>query len=303
VGKSAVDESYERYGGIYIGKPSLPIVKETIEQAALIISIGAIYSDINTGSFSHDLPKTKLIELHSDRTELFHAVYPGVGMKHLLPKLTAKLATPASVMSTTPYTYQIPREDHEGITQAWLWPRVGSCFRPGDVVVADTGTSAFGILDIPMKSGAVYMTQFLWGSIGYSVGATLGAALAARQCQMGETYLFVGDGSLQLTVQELSTMMHLGLKPIIFVLNNSGYTIERFLHGPTRSFNDIVNWKWTKLLDALSDEKTVSKSYRVTTKSELDQLLSRPDFGEEITLVEVVVPMFDAPPVLRRYRN
>jgi len=56
-------------------------------------------------------------------------------------------------------------------------------------------------------------------------------------------------------------------------------------------------------LDALSDEKTVSKSYRVTTKSELDQLLSRPDFGEEITLVEVVVPMFDAPPVLRRYRN
>lgn len=37
-------------------------------------------------------------------------------------------------------------------------------------------------------------------------------------------------------------MMRLGLKPIIFVLNNSGYTIERFLHGPTRSFNDIVNW-------------------------------------------------------------
>lgn len=37
-------------------------------------------------------------------------------------------------------------------------------------------------------------------------------------------------------------MMRLGLKPIIFVLNNNGYTIERFLHGPTRSFNDIANW-------------------------------------------------------------
>ena len=114
-------------------------------------------------------------------------------------------------------------------------------------------------------------------------------------------------------------MMHLGLKPIIFVINNSGYTIERFLHGPTRSFNDIVNWyehvlssserpfpeancrKWTKLLDALSDENAVSESYKVTTKSELNLLLSKPDFGKEITLVEVVVPMFDAPPVLRRY--
>ena len=116
-------------------------------------------------------------------------------------------------------------------------------------------------------------------------------------------------------------MMHLGLKPIIFVINNSGYTIERFLHGPTRSFNDIVNWyehrlssskccfpkgnfrKWTKLLDTLSDEETMSESYKVTTKTELNRLLSKPDFGKEITLVEVVVPMFDAPPVLRRYRQ
>jgi pyruvate decarboxylase len=199
---------------VYTGKPSLSIVKQTIEQAALIISIGAIYSDINTGSFSHDLPKIKLIEvgsitydesppllifapqLHSDRTELFHAVYSRVGMKHLLPRLTAKLSTPASTMPMTPYTYPIPQEETDEITQPWLWPRVGSHFEPGDVIVADTGTSAFGTVDIRMKSDSVYMTQTLWGSIGYSVGATLGAALAARQCQRGKTYLFVGDGSL-----------------------------------------------------------------------------------------------------------
>lgn len=117
-------------------------------------------------------------------------------MKHLLPKLTAKLPNPASVMAMTPYNYPIPQEEHEGITQPWLWPRVGSCFGPDDVIVADTGTSAFGTLDVPMKSGSVYITQILWGSIGYSVGAALGAALAARQCQRGKTYLFVGDGSL-----------------------------------------------------------------------------------------------------------
>jgi len=82
-------------------------------------------------------------------------------------------------------------------------------------------------------------------------------------------------------------MMHLRLKPIIFVLNNGGYTIERFLHGPTRSFNDTVNWyehelsslkwcfpkekcrRWAKLLDALSDETAVSESYKVTTRPSL----------------------------------
>jgi pyruvate decarboxylase len=58
----------------------------------------------------------------------------------------------------------------------------------------------------------------LWGSIGWSVGATLGAALAARE-QGRRTILFVGDGSLQLTVQEIGTMIHHGLAPILFVIN------------------------------------------------------------------------------------
>lgn len=50
------------------------------------------------------------------------------------------------------------------------------------------------------------------------------------------------NASSQLTVQELSVMMRHGLNPIIFVLNNSGYTIERYLHGMTRKYNDITNW-------------------------------------------------------------
>ena len=43
-------------------------------------------------------------------------------------------------------------------------------------------------------------------------------------------------------MQEISVMLHRGLKPIIFVLNNSGYTIERYLHGMDRKYNDISNW-------------------------------------------------------------
>lgn len=83
-----------------------------------------------------------------------------------------------------------------GSPSPWLWPTVGSHFGPGDVIVADTGTSAFGTLDVSMKSDSVCVTRTLWGSIGYFVGAALSAALAARQCQKGKMYLFVGDGSL-----------------------------------------------------------------------------------------------------------
>lgn len=46
----------------------------------------------------------------------------------------------------------------------------------------------------------------------------------------------------QLTIQEVSPMIRLGLKPIIFLLNNSGYTIERFLHGKERYVEHIYQF-------------------------------------------------------------
>ena len=64
------------------------------------------------------------------------------------------------------------------------------------------------------------------------------------------------DDVSQLTVQELSTMMRSGVKPIIFLLNNSGYTIERYLHGKTRKYNDISNW-CVPLIPILSCPRTV----------------------------------------------
>lgn len=69
----------------------------------------------------------------------------------------------------------------------------------------------------------------LWGSIGYSVGAVLGGALAAKEQGDRRVILFVGDGSLQLTLQEIGTMIRYKLNPYIFVLNNDGYEIERLV--------------------------------------------------------------------------
>lgn len=91
------------------------------------------------------------------------------------------------------------------------------------------------------------------------------------------------------------------LKPIIFVLNNSGYTIERFLHGKERKYNDISNWNWTGLLGVLGDaDGTRSKSYTVHNKEELSALLDDASFAQadKIQLVEVMMPKHDAPRAL-----
>ena len=109
----------------------------------------------------------------------------------------------------------------------------------------------------------------------------------------------------QLTVQEISAMLRSDLKPILFVLNNEGYTIERFLHGKTRAYNDIQNWNWTDLLNVFqgySADKRKGKSYTVRSREEMDNLLSDEKFAkaEEIQLVEVIMNRLDGPQTLRR---
>jgi len=56
----------------------------------------------------------------------------------------------------------------------------------------------------------------------------------------------IGDGSFQMTAQEISTMIRYGVNPIIFLLNNRGYTIEVQIHdGPYNNIKiGIINCWW-----------------------------------------------------------
>ncbi|KAG5717939.1 hypothetical protein E4T56_gene1483 [Termitomyces sp. T112] len=102
----------------------------------------------------------------------------------------------------------------------FFWPRVGEFFRPKDIIVTETSSPNFAIPDIPLPKGSILVSQLLWGSIGWSVGSLLGASLAARTKGLGRCILFIGNGSIQLSVQELSTMLWVGVTPIIFLVNN-----------------------------------------------------------------------------------
>ncbi|KAG6336857.1 hypothetical protein ID866_2215 [Astraeus odoratus] len=301
MGKTAVSEQHDRYGGIYMGSISDPSIRERVERARLILSIGALKSDFNTGMFTYSIPPTQAVELHSDHTLVRHAQFPGIGMKRLLPKLTARLKKyrkDADRLPVPHYKLEVPKEEDDRISHAYFWPRIGQFFKEKDVIIAETGTSSFGMLDILLPDKAVFVSQILYGSIGWTVGSTLGAAIAARDRQLGRVILFVGDGSLQLTAQELSIMVRNKLTPIIFVINNEGYNIERHLHGMHRKYNDVALWKYTSLLTTFGDvEGTASKSYSVRDKAGLDSLLVDPDFikADKIQLVEVIMDKYDTP--------
>lgn len=148
-----------------------------------------------------------------------YSTYPGVRMRGVLRKIISKIDAKKLAAQPSPAVENAVEKNADGsqtITQAWFWTRVGRFLKEKDVVVTETGTSNFGIWDTRFPTGVTALNQTLWGSIGWSVGACQGAALAVRDADANRrTLLFVGDGSFQLTAQEVSTMIRLGLRPLM----------------------------------------------------------------------------------------
>jgi pyruvate decarboxylase len=148
-----------------------------------------------------------------------YSEYPGVSMRGVLRKVIKKVDPSKLAVKPSPdVDTAVPEgaDKSQTITQAWLWPRVGQFLRENDVVITETGTSNFGIWDTKFPAGVTALNQTLWGSIGWALPACQGAALAVKDLASNRrTILFQGDGSFQLTVQEISTMIRHGLKPIM----------------------------------------------------------------------------------------
>lgn len=301
-GSRDIDENDPRYVGVYLGDLSYPKSKELVESSDLVLSLGAVLSDFNTGAFSYSLPSSKVVEFHSDYTKIRNAQYPGIRMKELLAKLVKSPELKKIVEGYKPRAssldlirpVELP-DDHK-LTQAWLWSNLGSWLKEGDVVITETGTSNFGIVQTKFPKNVIGISQVLWGSIGYSVGAASGAVIAAEEVDPNRrVILFVGDGSLQLTVQEISTMARHHNNIYIFVLNNSGFTIERLIHGMEASYNEIQEWEYTDLLKTF--KATNYETFSVGKVGELSKLFKDKDFAvnNKTRLVEIKLDTFDAP--------
>jgi len=195
----------------------------------------------------------------------------------------------------------------ETITHEWLWPAFSKFLKPGDVVVTETGTSNFGIMSTIFPKAARALNQYLWGSIGWATPAAQGAAIAVRDMKetdagksLGRTILWTGEGSFQLTAQAIGTMLRNDASLIVFIINNNGYTIERFIHGMDEYYNDIQPWRYTELPSAFGAKEGQAKTYVVKTQSEFMKLADDPELatGKGLTIVEVFMPMKNAPELM-----
>ncbi|KAI8818041.1 thiamine diphosphate-binding protein [Fimicolochytrium jonesii] len=307
MGKGIVSEFHPQFRGSYVGELTPANVRTELEGMDLVIMVGAIKSDFNTGGFTFHIPPEKLIELHSTHTTIFHAQYNRVGFRGVLDKLAEALPTPRPWV--LPPVEPVGTVGKEGdseveIRHDFFWDALGTFLgKEPYIVVAETGTSSFGTSTQRLADGSRYVSQVLYGSIGFATAAALGTAVAGRELDRPlRTVLVTGDGSFQLTGNELSTFLRHKLTPIIIIINNDGYTIERYIHGPTRRYNRTAMWSYAQSLSYFSvpqDKDTYPKfglQRRVEAKKDVVGVLTQAfEERDSIHVVEVVMPTMDAP--------
>jgi TPP-dependent 2-oxoacid decarboxylase len=300
-GKSLLDESSPNYLGIYAGSASAEPVRTAIEEAPVLVTAGVVFTDMVSGFFSQLIEPTRTIDIGQYQSSVAGLVFAPLEMDAALDAVAGILtrrgiASPpaTSVSGEAPLeTAEAPTRDRP-LTQQMLWDRLCDALTPGNVVLADQGTSFYGMADHRLPQGVTFIGQPLWGSIGYTLPAALGAGLAEPTRR---TVLLIGDGAAQLTIQELGTFSREQLSPVIVVVNNDGYTVERAIHGETAPYNDIVSWSWTDIPNALGVANHLA--FRAQTYGELDDALTAAaEHQDRMVLVEAVLPRLEIPPLL-----
>jgi indolepyruvate decarboxylase len=299
LGKTVLSERHPQFIGLFEGDRSRDYVRRRVESADCVLQLGALMTDFNTGGFTTDLDEAKTISANIRSVKIKHHHYENVSLRDFVAGLTEALLPrdPATLdiqpasdgcvhRPTLPYRTDAARP----LTVQRFFDRV-SRFVEGDaIVIAETGVSLFSAAEMLLPEGATFVGQTFYGSIGYTVGATLGACMAAPDRQV---VLFVGDGSFQVTCQDLSTMIRNGLKPVVFLVNNDGYTIERVITD--RPYNDIQPWLYHKLVDVFGG----GVSFDVRTEGELDAALAGAESADGLVFVEIHTGRLDCPEALR----
>ena len=216
--------------------------------------------------------------------------YENVKMADVLDSVTKLVDKKEMFVEKHPIGYEHVAATQEALTSKYIYPRLQEFIKENDIVVAETGIVPHGVAPMKFPNNVELQTQTLWGSIGWATPATLGVCLAKPKSRV---ILITGEGSHQLTAMELGNMLRRGIKPIVIVLNNKGYTIERVLSdSPDDKFNDIMQMNYAKFARVFDGDVWSTK---VTTADDFDKALKVTQIMNKLCYIEICTEAMDMP--------
>ncbi|MFF9776939.1 thiamine pyrophosphate-binding protein [Streptomyces sp. NPDC013978] len=311
--KAVVDEDLPWFHGVYNGRASHPDVHRIFKDwATCRIGLGAWSTSKNLGG--EQCVGTDWVMAAKGGVSVGAAYFPDVRLEQLLPALQDALVKrygPGGLSAdyyAESHAHHGPHGDRpagveqyraslrtvgsrsrhsERLTYDGVFDRINHFLNqetPEDwTVVSDAAFSLIGSMNLSLPAGG-FLSQVSWLSIGWSVGAATGVALAPERGR-ARPMVFVGDGAFQETCQEISTHTRLGLRSVVFVMDNGHfYGIEQMLVHPSYYadhdrdpdfYNVLHPWHYDRLAAVFAGKETPANGITLTHAGELDDLLTR----------------------------
>ncbi len=295
LGKSVISEKHPLFIGLYEGAMGRDSVQKYVEESDCVILLGTFMTDINLGIFTAHLDPGKCIYATSEKLRIKHHHFHDVLLEDFvkgLAKTEMKVIKRPVLKKDKESRKKQELSSDSKVTINHLFNRLNELLDEKMVVVADVGDSLFGASDLTIYKHTEFISSAYYASMGFAIPASVGIQVADKNLR---PIVLVGDGAFQMTCLELSTAARHQFNPIVVVLNNKGYTTERFLQeGP---FNDIPNWEYHRLPDLIGE----GWGFEVDSVGELDNALNAAIANKDtFSILNVHLDSLDISPALDR---
>ncbi len=290
MGTNLIDMDYEKYLGGYYAKFENPAAQKAVEETDCLIAVGAVYTDLNAFGFNLPYKINDHIAIYGTYTYVEGERYNNVKMSDVLEAVTKLIDKKDIYIEKPEIGYEHQSGGAEALSSKYIYPRLQEFLKENDILIAETGIVPHGVAPMKFPHNVELQTQTLWGSIGWGTPAALGVCLAKPKSRV---ILITGEGSHQLTAMEIGNMLRRGVKPVIIVLNNNGYTIERVLSDkPEDKFNDIMQMNYSKFARVFEGDVWATK---VTTAEDFDKALKVTQIMNKMCYIEICTDAMDMP--------
>ncbi len=293
LGKSIIDESHPQFLGVYMGKVGDPQICNYIEESDCTLMLGSLMTDTNMGTAQLDISKT--IYATADQFCIKHHYFKDIDLKDFIVRLAEELKSEQKEVLfkseiKTKADFVVQPENPIKVTR--FFERLNGFIPEDNFVICDVGDSLFGSLALKIPKNSAYLGPAYYTSMGYAIPATLGVLIKKPELR---PIVIVGDGAFQMTGHELSCFAFYDLKPIVFVLNNNGYTTQRYLKDG--KYNDINNWNYHLFPEIVGN----GLGLEVRTEEELEEAFVKAQNNtKSFTIINVHLDKYDKSETLSR---
>jgi pyruvate decarboxylase len=307
--KGSFPEDHTQYVGIYLGGQSSPDCEPIVDWADLILAAGPQFTDYTTAGWTALPTREKSIIAQPGFVRFSDVEYTGIELADFLSALAKRvLANDRTLMeyrqigggerATEKKTTKA--DSDTPLCRAEMVSQIEKDLDGKTTLLVETGDAWFNGMYMRLPKGARFEIEMQWGAIGWSVPASFGYAMGMEDER--RIISIIGDGSFQLTAQEVANMIRYKTNNVIFLVNNRGYVIESEIHeGP---YNYFKNWDYAGLVPIFNAEDGKGLGLKATTAGELAIAIkkAREHRGGPI-LIECQIAHDDCTPQLLKWGN